>query len=414
MVPAEGTSERPAERKAERTSGPTADEPAGLVLAPFRAVRYGQQDPHDLGLVTSPPYDVINAAALETLRASHPHNIVRLILPRPGEEVAERLQEWLRDGVLVRDDDPGLYVYEYAGHGRRVRGLVGALGLRDFADRIVLPHEDVMPGPVAGRASLMRSTRSNLEPILLVYDGDGTASDAVDATTDAPPLVTTLAPDGSEHTVWRIDEPATLRAIAADLAPRQALIADGHHRYAAYRQCQQTQPGDAWSYGLAMLVDQSRHPLHLGPIHRVARGLALSSVADTPATAGDLGWTAYGADGAGAHAALDAVTDGNAFLATDGRAWGILHGRLGEVETAALHDLLLPQWGVADDDVLYVHDASNAVSRAVDVGGTALLLRAPDVSAVVAASSRGLMLPRKTTSFGPKPRMGLLLRLLDG
>jgi hypothetical protein len=35
--------------------------------------------------VTSPPYDVISGGSLEHLRASDPHNVVRLILP--GEDV---------------------------------------------------------------------------------------------------------------------------------------------------------------------------------------------------------------------------------------------------------------------------------------------------------------------------------------
>ena len=74
--------------------------------------------------------------------------------------------------------------------------------------------------------------------------------------------------------------------MAADLAPRQALIADGHHRYAAYRQLQARRRsagyGDGpWDYGLALLVDSAAYPPQIGAIHRVIPGLA-------PATAVDL------------------------------------------------------------------------------------------------------------------------------
>ena len=45
--------------------------------------------------------------------------------------------------------------------------------------------------------------------------------------------------DGLRHQLWAITEPGEQAAIADDLAPRTALIADGHHRYAAYLQLQE-------------------------------------------------------------------------------------------------------------------------------------------------------------------------------
>ncbi|MFC7099071.1 DUF1015 family protein [Nonomuraea rubra] len=52
--------------------------PAGLVLRPFRGVRFAVEDP---AKVTSPPYDLISDADVEVLLDSHPNNVVRLILP---------------------------------------------------------------------------------------------------------------------------------------------------------------------------------------------------------------------------------------------------------------------------------------------------------------------------------------------
>ena len=48
----------------------------------------------------------------------------------------------------------------------------------------MLPHEDVMPGPVTGRRLLMEATQANLEPIFLLYDGSGT-SDSGDPAGDS-------------------------------------------------------------------------------------------------------------------------------------------------------------------------------------------------------------------------------------
>ena len=205
------------------------------------------------------------------------------------------------------------------------RGLIGGLGLRPPEDRVILPHEDVMPGPVTGRRELMEATQANLEPIFLLYDGGrppGAATQVVEAVAaGGPPLAEALTEDGLRHRLWAVTDPAQLAAVAADLAPRQALIADGHHRYAAYRQLQ-ARRRDAgcgagpWDYGLALLVDSAAYPPRIGAIHRVLPGL-------TPDKAVDLAKGAFcvtpqpggSRDLAAALAALDqAAVAGPAFL----------------------------------------------------------------------------------------------------
>src|SRR4051812_49326871 len=93
--------------------------PDGLVLAPFRALRYDA--PVDLRTVTSPPYDVIDAAGVAALEQASDHNVVRLILPRDEAAEGDRylraastLADWRAAGVLVPDAEPALYVYEQA------------------------------------------------------------------------------------------------------------------------------------------------------------------------------------------------------------------------------------------------------------------------------------------------------------
>jgi uncharacterized protein (DUF1015 family) len=71
-------------------------------------------------------------------------------------------------------------------------------------------------------------------------------------------------------------------------------------------------------------------------------------------------------------------------------------------------------WTVADTDerVAYHHDAVDAVDAARRHDGVALLLNPARHSDVLAIAARGERMPRKSTSFGPKPRTGLLMRLL--
>jgi uncharacterized protein (DUF1015 family) len=430
--------------------------PAGLALAPFRGVRYAQQRVSGLAAVTSPPYDVIGQDSAQQLREADPHNVVRLILPppRPGQpwgdyqEAARLLRDWLGEGVLVTEDAPALYLYQQrlvdpgpgAGDGMLQRGLIGAVRLAPPEARIVLPHEDVMPGPVAGRRQLMEATQANLEPIFLLYDGGPetvTARLTSELAASGEPVLTARTEDGVEHTLWPLTDPAAHAAIAADLAPRQALIADGNHRYAAYLQLQADRraAGDGsgpWDYGLALLVDQTSFPATIGAIHRVIPGLDPGEAVEQAKAA----FTVRPLPGgpAGLPAALDALAvagqaapaflvagRGQLHLLTDpdpvrleaamptgkSAAWRRL-------PSAALQELLLGDlWQITDDErtvQVVHHDAARAVAQAAQAGGTAVLVNPLTTADVYAVAAAGERLPRKSTSFAPKPRTGLVLR----
>jgi len=410
---------------------------------------------------------VIGPGTLERLLAASPYNVARLILPADvpgsagatgstvrggpapdarsgGEAAAARLRGWLAEGALTVDESPALYVYEQRGADWVQRGLIGLVAVGTDA---VHPHEGVMPGPVAGRRELMKATRSNFEPILLVYSGSasaggrpspgtpGEASRLTDLTADGQaPLARAVTDDGAEHRLWAVTDPGTQAAIAADLATRTALIADGHHRYAAYRELRAEmrdgggRPGP-WDYGLAFLVDADEYPLRLGAIHRVLPRL-------DPAEAARLSARAFKVTAVPENAAMDrlaaAGASGTAFLlASGGRYWlltdpdqrqleaamppGASH-RWRALDASVMQELLLAQlWSVKDNerDVLISHDAAEAVRMAANSGGTAVICNPMPLAAVMDIAAHGEKVPRKSTSFGPKPRTGLVLRSFD-
>jgi uncharacterized protein (DUF1015 family) len=378
-----------------------------LRLEPLRAWRFVAGKVSTLGAVTSPPYDVLEPAIVRRLTDSDLHNMVRLILPRDPElgrgrydEPARRLAEWQRDGVVVQDERPALYVYEQQLGNAVLCGLVGSLGL-DPARRVVLPHENVMPHWVADRLELMQATDADLEPILLAYGDGDAASDAVDAARSGEPWLEADTENGAQHRIWRIDDPAVLATIAASLAEHEALIADGHHRYAAYLERQLREPTrPSADVGLAMLVDYNRHPLTLDPIHRVVPGLDLATVTSrTPS-----GWQILPGREEGLSDRI-AVTDGSSWVTlrfTDGQ----------DAPTVSLlHDVLLPAWGVAEDDLTFHHTLADALGLAGPQQAV-IELTAPRMDQVLRSAVRGVVLPQKATSFGPKPRVGLLFRTL--
>ncbi|MFP3990362.1 DUF1015 domain-containing protein [Streptomyces sp. E11-3] len=420
------------------STGPAVE---GLHLIPFRGLRYVPERVSSLAAVTSPPYDVVvRPDGLHHLESADPYNIVRLILPQADtaaarhQQASNTLHRWLSEGVLAPDQEPALYVYEQRKGDLLQRGVIGALKLSGTEEGVVLPHEGVMPHIVEDRANLMRATAANLEPLLLSYRGNGNSMGStavVERTVLRTPLLSTTTEDGYGHRLWSVTDPAELAEVQADLSRQQALIADGHHRWATYLRLRaEHTPPTPWDFGLVLLVDTARYPLQVRGIHRLLHRLpvaeALSAVSDSFRVRRVEGTLPQALDALG-----EAAAESNAFLlAGDGafhlidrpspallartvpddrpEAWRTL-------DATVLHATLLDHlWKIPDspEHIGYIHDAAATVAKAESDGGTAVLMHPVPEDVVRDLARQGVTMPRKSTSFGPKPASGLVLRSL--
>lgn len=425
---------------ASQAASPRTCAEGRLALVPFRGLRFERAKVGDPAGVISPPYDMIDPIQAHRLARSGAHNIVRLILPELDEpdtrlryrRAARTLREWREEEALVLDPEPALYVYEQMGPAGLQRGLIGALRLPADDSGPVLSHEDVVDAVVADRQALMHALGANPEPILLTYEGSGPASDLVEryATASAAPLADAETADGTHHRLWPITSPEEHAAVAADLADRRSLIADGHHRYAAYQRLAALgRPGS--EYGLALLVDSKRYPLHVKGIHRWIPDLPTD-----PAIKAARRWFAVEEIEGGYRAALAALAEippnRIAFAAVDRlRAWIISDPQptllddtiprdrpeaWRTLDATVLHAALAQKiWGVPDtaERIRFDHEAKNAVIEANHHRGIAILLRPVAESTVLDLAAAGVRMPRKSTAFAPKPANGLVMRLLD-
>ncbi len=394
-------------------------EPPPLRLRPFRAVRYDAHRVGDPSELLAPPYDDLDPARVRALRR-HPHHVARLLYADAPQSAARELGRWLRRGVLRRDERPALYVYQQQ-RGARIlqRGLIGDLLLPRRAGRL-LPHEDVSAHVVRQRAAHMAELRAQLEPLLLAHRGmEAATARLVDQVTRRTPV--TVARIGQlTHTVWICDDPAELALLASGLSIGQALIADGHHRHAACLQL----GGDAagpWTGSLALLVDTATYPLRLSAIHRVLPALEPEKAARTAADVARVLRLPGGPR---------PPEPGELVLTGGGEAWSITDPHPGALREAladrpsqwarlpaGVSDLLLIRhaWSVPDlpGAVTYLHDMRQATAAvSAPGGGSALLLPEIGQDTVWELAAAGVLLPRKSTSFGPKPTAGLAMRVL--
>src|SRR6184192_1405325 len=145
-------------------------------VKPFRAERYDESTAGPLERLVAPPYDVISREQRDELKARSPYNVVHLTLPDDEAGAGRLWTDWRRDGILAESDEPRTYwlSQDYVGPdgvARTREGLVAALRVEPYENRVILPHERTHRGPKEGRLKLLRETRAQLEPLFFLYEG---------------------------------------------------------------------------------------------------------------------------------------------------------------------------------------------------------------------------------------------------
>jgi len=436
------------------------------VVKPFRAIRYNPHRIADMQTVVSQPYDRID----EDLQAQYyelsPYNIVRIIqgrslpddiLDRPGgPNVYSRAravyQEWLDEGILIREERPAYYAYEQTfsvdGTTYTRLGLIAALELVDFDQGVILPHERTHAGPKEDRLRLLTTLEANTEQIFVLYpDPDNAINNLVrGAISGRDPDIDTVEIFESDvrQRVWAIGDPQVVRAIEAEMAPKRGLIiADGHHRYSTaltYRSQQRAAypnaPADAaFNFVPATLVSMNDPGLVILPTHREIHSFGgatpdaiLSRAAEhfTVQPAPDLAATLqavnahpsghafgfYGGPPTGFHILTlkDSVSIPDLIPGDQSDAWKRL-------SVSILHRILLaqvagvPDSGIDDKTMIRYHrDPREAVANVDQGRGEFVFFVSPTrMEQIITIAGHGEVMPQKSTDFYPKVISGIVM-----
>jgi len=255
-------------------------------VQPLRALHYDLNVVGSLQSVIAPPYDVIDPEQRARLAARSEHNVVAIDLPQdalggdPYEEAARLLDRWRRQGAVIRDERPAMWVLQqdYTGPDGRAltrRGLFARVRVEDYGPGRIRPHERTHPGPKEDRLRLTRATKANLSPIFSLYDDPaGAALGALAPHATGDPWGTATDEDGTVNRLWKIDDPAALARVRMALADVELLIADGHHRYETARVYAEEIGGEGeHRYVLMCLVALQDPGLTIFPTHRLVSGL---------------------------------------------------------------------------------------------------------------------------------------------
>ena len=418
----------------------------------FKGIRYDESVVGDLSKVVSPPYDIISPQDRVYYHQLHTNNFVRLIL---GEELAsdndtsnrftrakQYLDQWLDEGVLKQDDIPAIYIYqqqfERDGELKTIRGFSCAVKLHDYADKVILPHENTLAKPKSQLIHLISQTRANLDYVYGLYaDQDCILDVVMDQAMSNTPAIDTYDKDGVRHILWIISDANEIAKVVDFMNDRPIAIADGHHRYEtalAYSKEMRAQAECpccelASDYALMTIVNVYEKDMTIFPTHRVVNNLPEDMLADIEESLTDLFEITTSSPST---ILADMASSGAIGMYRRGRAVtlklkqdssSLLSGceASRNLELNILHKLILERSLEIDDEKLknqthitYTRDFQEAIDL-VNSGQqqVAFLLNHIDVKSVLDIASAGEKMPQKATYFYPKLLSGLVLRKMD-
>ena len=346
--------------------------------------------------------------------------------PRIYARAREALEQFINQGILLRDRERSLYLYRQVMEGRTQTGIVGCVHVDDYEGNVIRKHEKTRPDKEDDRTRHVLTLNAHAEPVFLAYRTQPEIDRLVQRATGTPPLYDFVAPDGVRHTVWKV--PDTQAILQAFQAVPHAYVADGHHRSAsAWRAGKERRAAnprhegsEEYNWFLAVLFPADQ--LTILPYNRVVRDLAGKTAAEVLRELQQVG-------------CITATTDprpsrSGTFCVYLAGGWHRLElaeetidrrDPIASLDVSLLQDRVLgPVLGVGDPrtdkriDFVGGIRGTGELERRVDSGGCAIAfsLYPTTMEQLMAVSDAGAVMPPKSTWFEPKLRSGLFVHEL--
>ena len=214
------------------------------LIKPFRGLRPLTDRAAD---VAAPPYDVLNTEEARVQAAGKPWSFLHISKPEIdlpagtdpySPEVytrgAENLNGMIAAGVLKRDAQPCYYAYRLIMGKHTQTGLVAAASVAAYDAGRIMRHEFTRPDKEDDRVRQIEALNAQTGPVLLAHPACAEVDGILASASATTPAADVTADTGVRHTLWVIDDTATVARISACFELLPALyIADGHHRSAA-------------------------------------------------------------------------------------------------------------------------------------------------------------------------------------
>jgi len=399
--------------------------------------------------VVCPPYDVVSEDQQNDLINLSPNNFIHISLAKdkPADDKnnnkytrsKKTFEEWIKKGVLVQDETPGIYFYkqDYKVQGEKHSrlGFIGLLELEDEEDSKVMPHEKTHAEAVDDRLTLWKTLNSNLSCIFVCYsDRHKKVEKAFNKkVVSAHPLVDVTDVDKVRHRLWRFDDVDYIKEINDSLSNQHLFIADGHHRYqvaCSYRQMRRERKTsvtgkEPFNYVMTYFTNIDSKDLQIFPMHRIIRKfdknldfLEEFFRIDNVKSKEDL-LIYLGRAGRNEHAFGYYSKDGIKLLRLKNKLLIKKHIEEGSDEHKSLDATILKHFvfdrvGMDSSEIIYTKNLNRAIEMVDQKEADASFIMNPvKISQLKSIALNGERMPPKTTYFYPKVLSGLTVYKME-
>ena len=410
---------------------------AMATLHPFRALRPNADNAARIAAV---PYDVVSTDEARALAEGNPQSFLRvsraeLELPAGSDAYADAVYQRaaenfaaLRKRALV-EDEASVYFYRLQMGSHVQTGLAACFSLDEYDRDIIKKHERTRRDKEDDRTKHMLALGAQTGPVFLTYRASEVIDRHAAEASTREPIIDFTAPDGVQHTLWRVGGAERDALVAAVERISTLYIADGHHRAASAarartemrdRKLAGTSLGDGAGASTMLAVAFPHDQVQILSYNRTVRDLGGLSSDEFLAAVRERFEVAPGSGTPAKRGDIAMYFNGT---------WHTLRPRvasdptdpIGSLDVSVLQEgLLAPVLKIADvrtdKRIDFVGGArgTQALEQLVDAGKAAVAFSLFPVSVadLISVSDAGEIMPPKSTWFEPKLRDGLLIHLI--
>jgi uncharacterized protein (DUF1015 family) len=190
------------------------------------------------------PYDVVDRNEAAALARGNPHSLLHVdraeidlpegvdpYSPQVYEKALENFQLLQADGTLMREGAPCVYLYQQRMGNHVQTGVAAVCHIEDYENDIIKKHEKTRRDKEDDRTRLIDTISADTGPVFLTYRDSAEIDALVSTVKKETPLFDFTAPDGIQHTVWRVAGGSAIVTAFAKIPV--SYVADGHHRTAS-------------------------------------------------------------------------------------------------------------------------------------------------------------------------------------
>ncbi len=219
-------------------------------IKPFRGYRYSPEKIANLSSVVSPPYYNISDEDKDALYEKSEYNSVRLFSGRKSDADTDNdnvftraksyLDTWIDEGILVRDDEPVIYMYEQTismgGTLYSNTSFVALVELEEIGSGVIVPCEKLHEVSLSDRYELLAATNADISMINCLYmeqerDLYNLMNELREEKADVEFSSKDDAGEVVEEKLWKISYKPTIDFIIEHFKDISLYITDGQTRY---------------------------------------------------------------------------------------------------------------------------------------------------------------------------------------